>query len=832
MRSPIFVLSTLFLTFFVTHEAPGATPRLRVASVSAQLNLNTVHWRIVALVEGDTPQAGRLTPEAQLEGATLVRTSARPPLVFIEAAAEGPRSAPKLNLRLAEYPDCSIDVALPLSLNLADLPWQALWLGKDSKLESIRVSPESAGTWKPLRLPREWQETGVTWARTRVTIPAAWKDLGLRLNLGPVDDRDITFLNGKEIGRTDGWNKPRSYAIPGEAVVWGGENEIAVAVDNGFAGGGMYGGPLEISVGDSRPTHPSFADRTTQDETQRAKPGPTGSRLPLRPMIVQNGVLQYADGGEVALWGVNYYPQSWEQYQSLKKLNVDPRRSIDEDFEDFEAMGLDMIRIHVFDTEITDAAGNLVRNEHLDLLDYLVAQCNRRGIYLMLTPIAWWNSPGARPDSFSRNTPKQAMSMWPAMWPIQSNYLRQFLDHKNPHTGRRLVDEPCLALLEIINEPDYWNYGNVTSGDPGETFVNQEASRRGLAGVAEQWRQFLPAPEWDSAATFACFRYQLLRRYIDTMVETIRQSGAKQPIAYFANRWGEVDDVFQGIADSRCDAITLGAYPGGLPQDPRNDTVNLLGEAGNVAMEARFASKARLVYEFDAAGTRDQVSMYPAIARHWRNVGVQTACQFQYDARSIAHVNWDWPQHYLNLWHVPGKTASFLIGGEVFRRLPRGANFPTPKDDQIFPPGAVSFQHNAALFGSDDCYMQARQTDWQPLELPEHPRKILSVGSCRYFDWDGTGIVDLRIEGNIATLRIYPDVERASEGLRGTVEKPLTRLVSAEHIFHLHLPGWDDAKVKRKDGDAWIEVPNRAGQFTARAGSYQFTREVPPRPSP
>jgi hypothetical protein len=201
---------------------------------------------------------------------------------------------------------------------------------------------------------------------------------------------------------------------------------------------------------------------------------------------------------------------------------------------------------------------------------------------------------------------------------------------------------------------------------------------------------------------------------------------------------------------------------------------------------------------------------------------VQTACQFQYDARSIAHVNGDWPQHYLNLWHVPGKTASFLIGGEVFRHLPRGASFPTPQDDQVFPPAAVSFQHNAALFASDDCYMQARKTDWQPLELPEHPRKILSVGNCRYFDWDGTGIADLRIEGNIATLRIYPDVERVNEGLRGTVEQPLTRLVSAEHSFHLHLPGWDDAKVKRKDGDAWIEVPNRAGQFTASAGLYEL----------
>ncbi|MCY2995304.1 MAG: hypothetical protein NTY19_46695 [Planctomycetota bacterium] len=414
------------------------------------------------------------------------------------------------------------------------------------------------------------------------------------------------------------------------------------------------------------------------------------------------------------------------------------------------------------------------------------------------------------------------MSMWPAAWKIQANYLGQFLSHTNPHTGHRLVDEPCLTLLEIINEPDYWPYGNIISGDPGQTWLSDEAARRGVGAVAEEWRRFLPSPDWDSAEIFACFRYQMLRRYIDTMLEAIRQTGARQPIAYFANRWGDVNDVFQAIADSRCDAITLGAYPGGLPQDPRNDKVNLLGATANSPPEARFAAKARLVYEFDASGTRDLVSMYPALARHWRNAGVQVACQFQYDARALAHLNWDWPQHYLNLWHVPGKTASFLIGGEVFRRLPRGASFPTPEDDQVFAPAAVSFHRNAALLAAADCYMQARPTDWRPLQLPEQPRRVLSVGSCPYFDWDGTGIVNLRIEGETATLRIYPDVDRVSEGLRGTVEKPLTRLASREHAFRLHLPGWTEAKVQRQEGNAWVDLPDRAGLFSTTAGVHRL----------
>ena len=36
-------------------------------------------------------------------------------------------------------------------------------------------------------------------------------------------------------------------------------------------------------------------------------------------------------------------------------------------------LGLDAYRIHVWDREVSDREGNLVENEHLDLLDYLTA---------------------------------------------------------------------------------------------------------------------------------------------------------------------------------------------------------------------------------------------------------------------------------------------------------------------------------------------------------------------------------------------------------------------------------------------------------------------------
>lgn len=786
-------------------------------------------WRALALVRAEGGALSEITPEVRAEGARVLDLSPKKAsleegeaaLFFIHLEQIAGSQPAFVTFGVKDIPGCAKSCALPVGVDLAQLPWERQRGEAGSPWEDTKALPAPGGQWSPIGLPNLWQDLGITWVRTRFTIPSAWEGLRLRLLLAAVDDRDVAFLNGREIGRTSGWDTRRLYDLPPDCVCWGQENELCIAVDNTNAGGGVYKAPIRIVAGEVGEEPNLFPLPALQKERDRAPAGETGPRLPFRRMTVRDGVLRYEDGREVVLWGVNYYPQSWNQYESLKKLGVEHRKSVDEDFEDFARMGIDIIRIHVFDTEISDGQGNLIANDRLDVLDYLVAQCNKRGICLMLTPIAWWGSPNARPDSFSQNTPKQAMTLWPDRWPAQVNYLRQFLGHKNPYTGHRLVDEPCLTLFEIINEPTYWTYGQVRTGDPGETHVKKEISDSAIAGVRAAWESLIPSKEWLTPGTYECFRYVTLRRYINTMIRAMRDAGARQPIAYSAFILRD-SDTTQAVADSRCEAITLSAYPGGLKEI--TDDRNLLKEMNNAALDSRLAHKARLVYEFDAPGAIRRVSMYPAMARHWRNMGVQVACQFQYDARAVAHVNWDWTIHYLNLWHTPEKMVSFLIGGEVFRRLPRGAEFPTPPDDQVFPPGAVSFRHNAALLCAEDCYMQARPVAWRPIPPPACPKRVLSVGSCPYFDYEGTGVVDLRIEGRTANLRIYPDVERLQYALKGTVEKPLTQLCEREHPFRLRMAGWAEARAEREEKGGWAPVSGKAGEFIARPGTYRLTQ--------
>lgn len=59
---------------------------------------------------------------------------------------------------------------------------------------------------------------GILWLRKEVNIPASWAGKDVEVLLGTIDDNDITYWNGVEIGRTDGFNVPRRYTVPGKQV--------------------------------------------------------------------------------------------------------------------------------------------------------------------------------------------------------------------------------------------------------------------------------------------------------------------------------------------------------------------------------------------------------------------------------------------------------------------------------------------------------------------------------------------------------------------------------------------------------------------------------------
>jgi sialate O-acetylesterase len=105
--------------------------------------------------------------------------------------------------------------------------------------------------WKTMPAEKLWETNpglesfdGTIWLRATIVLTAKQAKQGAVLALGPVDDLDITFVNGRQVGSTQGWDKPRAYKIaPG--VLKAGPNVVAVrAIDTG-GGGGAWGPAAE-----------------------------------------------------------------------------------------------------------------------------------------------------------------------------------------------------------------------------------------------------------------------------------------------------------------------------------------------------------------------------------------------------------------------------------------------------------------------------------------------------------------------------------------------------------------------------------------------------------
>ena len=91
---------------------------------------------------------------------------------------------------------------------------------------------------------------GIVWGRKTVDIPEQWEGKPLSLHMGYVDDEDITYFNGIEIGSTKGYTRSRTYEIPGNLVKAGKAVITVRIVDTG--GGCGIGGEMKLSkdVGD------------------------------------------------------------------------------------------------------------------------------------------------------------------------------------------------------------------------------------------------------------------------------------------------------------------------------------------------------------------------------------------------------------------------------------------------------------------------------------------------------------------------------------------------------------------------------------------------------
>ena len=170
--------------------------------------------------------------------------------------------------------------------------------------------------------------------------------------------------------------------------------------------------------------------------------------------VGDDGIMRWhADGKEVTGFGFNYTVPFAHAYRMGKKMGIDLKKAIDQDVYQFARLGFDLYRVHVWDCEISDSLGNLIDNEHLELLDYLLKSLKDHHINAILAPIAYWGNGWPDPDEptpgFSTKYGKDNCLVNPAAIKAQQNYLAQFVKHVNRYTGVAYKNENGILAFEI-----------------------------------------------------------------------------------------------------------------------------------------------------------------------------------------------------------------------------------------------------------------------------------------------------------------------------------------------------------------------------------------------
>lgn len=218
------------------------------------------------------------------------------------------------------------------------------------------------------------------------------------------------------------------------------------------------------------------ASRPLVLDLSRWRHAPAGSRGFL---AVRGEGFAFADGSAARFWGSGYSGASGAKPWVAERDAV--TRSVDR----LARMGVNMTRLHGLDhwTEeeaiFTPGPRSVVDPARLDRLHWFIARCKERGIYLYLDGLVTWtfrSGDGVKDFDRLRQGGKPACMFDRRMIALQQELLTALLTSVNPYTGMKLVDDPVLALMEIVNECSVFD--------------------------AHQWRALPPSYHQDAAALF------------------------------------------------------------------------------------------------------------------------------------------------------------------------------------------------------------------------------------------------------------------------------------------------------------------------------------------
>ncbi|MGB0578565.1 MAG: family 16 glycoside hydrolase [Limisphaerales bacterium] len=254
-------------------------------------------------------------PEGELSGKIALQIHSGPPQRVEYRIVKFVHNPP---LKLAKHSRADLLAALPKKQaaeatvdrsvwNDEVRTWRALLDANDPGMNAkwfARGHDDSQ--WKTMRLPAIFERAGLSghdgtvWFRRTVRLTAAQAQQEQTLNLGPIDDMDMAWVNGTQVGGIEipgYWLKPRSYPVPAK-LLRPGQNVITVRViDHGWSGG-FTASPKQMKLNAHNLDGPwryhagvSLKSLGLKNLTNPTNPQPTKTAAPAKPAIEVPAVL-------------------------------------------------------------------------------------------------------------------------------------------------------------------------------------------------------------------------------------------------------------------------------------------------------------------------------------------------------------------------------------------------------------------------------------------------------------------------------------------------------------------------------------------------------------
>ncbi|TDK28782.1 9-O-acetylesterase [Luteimonas aestuarii] len=114
------------------------------------------------------------------------------------------------------------------------------WLPSHPVRAGWRNAPPQLGAWERWGVPEMATFDGMVWYRATARLTARQAAQDAVLLLGPADEMDTTWVNGRGVGSTYGAGTPREYPLPA-GLLRAGENVVVVNVLDTWREGGLSG---------------------------------------------------------------------------------------------------------------------------------------------------------------------------------------------------------------------------------------------------------------------------------------------------------------------------------------------------------------------------------------------------------------------------------------------------------------------------------------------------------------------------------------------------------------------------------------------------------------